>query len=203
MKTFLALSVAALLLLTACSQQQPAEGIDLTVVIGERAGAITAATTRADLVALYGAERIAEVEYPIGEGETGPATVIFPQTPREATVIWTPDQAGAAVDRVVIAGRDWVLPEGLRPGDGLETVEKLNGGPFMIYGFGWDYGGVGYFKGGTLDRKVQVWFRPSVEEGPAYQAVLGDSLFNSSDAAMRQADPRVAKVAIVFAPRES
>ena len=107
-------------------------------------------------------------------------------------------QAGQKIDRVVISGEEWLLPDGIRHGDELEAVEEINGGPFMIYGFGWDYGGVGYFKGGALDRKVQIWFRPSDEEGPEYQAVLGDSLFNSTDPAMRAVDPRVAEVAVVL-----
>ena len=197
MKTFLPLSLTAILLLAACSQK-PAEGIDLTVAVGERVGAIKADTTRDKLAELYGAGNVVDNEYPIGEGEMVPAAIIFPGTSREATVIWAPDKKNEKVDRVVVTGEEWLLPAGIRPGDELAEVEQINGGPFMIYGFGWDYGGVGYFKGGQLDRKVQVWFRPSFEEGPDYEKVLGDSLFNSADAAMRAVDPRITEVAIVL-----
>ena len=165
-------------------------------------GDITADTTRDKLVQLYGAENVADNDYSIGEGETVAASLIFPGTSREATVIWAPEKKNEKVDRVVVTGEQWLLPEGLRPGDELSEVEQINGAPFMIYGFGWDYGGVGYFKGGKLDRKVQIWFRPTTEEGPDYEEVLGDSLFNSSDAAMRAVDPRITEIAIVFGPRE-
>ena len=168
------------------------------IVLGQRVGPIDASTTRDKLAALYGAENLADTNYPIGEGETVPGTIIFPGTSREATVVWLHDRPGKKIDRVVVSGEAWLLPDGIRHGDEIEATEELNGGPFMIYGFGWDYGGVGYFKGGQLDRKVQVWFRPSVEEGADYQAVLGDSLFNSADAAMRAVDPRVAEVAIIL-----
>ena len=171
---------------------------DLNIVLGQRVGPIDASTTREKLVALYGADNLADTEYPIGEGETVRGTIIFPATSREATVLWMQGQAGQKIDRVVISGEEWLLPDGIRHGDELEAVEEINGGPFMIYGFGWDYGGVGYFKGGALDRKVQIWFRPSDEEGPEYQAVLGDSLFNSTDPAMRAVDPRVAEMAVVL-----
>lgn len=171
---------------------------DLNIVLGQRVGPMDASTTREKLVALYGAGNLADTEYPIGEGETVRGTIIFPGTSREATVLWMQGQAGQKIDRVVISGEEWLLPDGIRHGDELEAVEEINGGPFMIYGFGWDYGGVGYFKGGALDRKVQIWFRPSDEEGPEYQAVLGDSLFNSTDPAMRAVDPRVAEVAVVL-----
>lgn len=197
MKAFLPLSLTAILLLAACSQK-PAEGIDLTVALGERVGEIKANTTRDKLAELYGAENVVDNEYPIGEGEMVPASIIFPGTSREATVIWAPGKKNEKVDRVVVTGEEWLLPAGIRPGDELAEVEQINGAPFMIYGFGWDYGGVGYFKGGQLDRKVQIWFRPSVEVGPDYEKVLGDSLFNSADQAMRTVDPRITEVAIVL-----
>jgi hypothetical protein len=191
-------ALLSLLLLLAGCASRPGDTPDMSIVLGERVGAIKAATTREQLVEIYGADNLSDTDYPIGEGETVPGTIIFPGTPREATVVWLPGQAGQKIDRVVITGEEWLLPDGIRHGAALPAVERINGGPFMIYGFGWDYGGVGYFKGGALDRKVQIWFRPSVEAGPAYQAVLGDSLFNSSDEAMRAVAPVVQEVAIVF-----
>jgi len=180
-----------------CTPSAP-EAPDLKIVLGQHVGPIDASTTREKLVALYGADNLSDTDYPIGEGETVPGTIIFPGTSREATVLWMDGAAGQTIDRVVISGEEWLLPDGIRHGDELDAVEEINGAPFMLYGFGWDYGGVGYFKGGALDRKVQIWFRPSLEEGPAYQAVLGDTLFNSAEAAMRAVDPRVAEVAIVL-----
>ena len=199
MKTLLPVLLVSLVL-PACSPK-PTDAIDLTVVLGERVGAIKTDTTRDKLVELYGAENVADTDYPIGEGETVPGSIIFPGTSREATVVWAPAHQGQKVDRVVITGEEWLLPSGIRRDDELAEVEEINGGPFMVYGFGWDYGGVGYFKGGKLDRKVQIWFRPSVDDGPDYQRVLGDSLFNSSDEAMRAVDPRIAEVAIILGPR--
>jgi len=187
----LALAVAG------CGLADPDE-FDFRVVPGQQVGAIDVSTTRDKLSALYGADNLVDTDYPVGEGETVPATVIFPGTSREATVLWYYDEPGRRIDRVVITGEEWLLPDGIRYGDELEAVEEINGGPFMLYGFGWDYGGVGYFKGGKLDRKVQVWFRPTIEEGPDYEAVLGDSLFNSADPAMRIVDPRIAEIAIIL-----
>lgn len=191
------LAATAFLVMAACSPEPPASE-NLRIVLGKSAGPITAGTTREQLVKIYGADNVADTEFPIGEGETVPATVVFPGTAREATVIWSPGNNSKKVDRVVITGDEWSLPEGIRHGDALEAVEEINGGPFMIYGFGWDYGGVGYFKGGQLDRKVQIWFRPGMEEGPDYEKVLGDSLFNSADPHMRAVNPRIAEVAVVL-----
>lgn len=197
MKNLLPLWLTAFVLVAGCAPSAP-DTPDMSIVLGQRVGPMDASTTREKLVALYGADNLADTDYPMGEGETVPGTIIFPGTSREATVLWMQGQAGEKIDRVVISGEEWLLPDGICHGDELEAVEEINGGPFMLYGFGWDYGGVGYFKGGALGRKVQIWFRPSLEEGPAYQAVLGDSLFNSTDPAMRAVDPRVAEVAIVL-----
>lgn len=197
MKNLLPLWLTAFVLVAGCTPSAP-DTPDMSIVLGQRVGPMDADTTREKLVALYGADNLADTDYPIGEDETVPGTIIFPGTSREATALWMQGQAGQKMDRVVISGEEWLLPNGIRHGDELEAVEEINGGPFMIYGFGWDYGGVGYFKGGALDRKVQIWFRPSDEESPEYQAVLGDSLFNSTDPAMRAVDPRVAEVAIVL-----
>lgn len=189
--------VPIILTFAACSPR-PAANENFRIVLGESVGPIEAGTTREQLAEIYGADNLSDTDYPIGEGETVPGTIIYPGTSREVTVVWMPGQTEQKIDRVVITGEEWLLPDGIRHGDELAEVEEINGGPFMIYGFGWDYGGVGYFKGGALDRKVQIWFRPAVEEGPDYEAVLGDSLFNSSDDAMRKVDPRAAEVAIIL-----
>ena len=201
MRTHHAAAALFLVFVFSSCSPRPTAGENFVIVPGERVGPIDASTTRARLVEIYGADNLSDTDYPVGEGEMVPGTVIFPGTAREATVVWMPDRAGQEIDRVVISGEQWLLPDGIRHGDELEAAEELNGGPFMIYGFGWDYGGTGYFKGGKLDRKVQVWFRPSVEEGADYQAVLGDSLFNSADPAMRAVDPRVAEVAVILGTR--
>lgn len=197
MKSLLPLLLALAGWLAGCSAQRP-DRVNSDVIIGQRLGPITEETDRDRLAELYGADHLTDTTYPIGEGETVPGTIVLRGTSRELTVIWAPDAPGRRVDRVVVSGADWRLPPGLRPGDDMAATEALNGGPFMVYGFGWDYGGVGYFKGGRLDRKVQVWFRPSVEQGADYTSVLGDSLFRSEDASMRAVDPRVARVALVF-----
>jgi hypothetical protein len=202
MKNF-PLAIVVLSLLFAGCTPSADDAADMSIILGQRVGPITENTTHSQLVDIYGAGNVSDTDYSIGEGKTVPCTIIFPGTTREATVIWALDRKNEKVDRVVITGEKWLLPEGIRYGDDLDKVEEINGDPFMIYGFGWDYGGVGYFKGGKLDRQAQIWFGPSVSEGTDYNAVLGDSLFNSTDATMRAVDPRVVEVVILLgAPSE-
>ena len=107
-----------------CTPSAP-EAPDLKIVLGQRVGPVDASTTREKLVALYGADNLADTDYPIGEGETVPGTIIFPGTSREATVLWMDGAAGQTIDRVVISGEEWLLPDGIRHGDELDAVEHL------------------------------------------------------------------------------
>lgn len=186
----------ALLLLVGCSGQQTTE--DLMVIPGERVGPITPETTRAELDELFGKENVADIQHPTFEGETIPGTVVFPDSTKEAVVLWVQQDPTQTVERVVINGSQWSRPRGLNKGDNLAAVEALNGTPFMIYGFEWDYGGLGYFKGGALDRKATVKFLPNLAQGADYADATGDKLFNSKDPAMLAVDPRVEEVAIIL-----
>lgn len=186
----------ALLLITGCSVQHSTE--DLIVIPGKRVGLITAKTTRAELDDLFGMENVTDIRHPTVEDETIPGTVIFPGSTKEAVVLWGHQDPTQTVDRVVINGSQWSLPRGLNKGDDLAAVEALNGAPFMIYGFEWDYGGLGYFKGGALDRKATIKFRPNLTQGADYARATGDQLFNSKDPAMLAVDPRVDEVAIIL-----
>jgi hypothetical protein len=196
MVPFAKLRLLLVLLVAGCdgTQQNP----DLQIVLGERVGAITSETTRTELDQLFGQANVADIQYPYYEGETIPGTVIFPGTDKEGIILWRQHDRSKTAERVVIVGHAWNLPEGLRKGDNIAATEKLNGAPFMIYGFEWDYAGLGYFKGGALDRLAAVKFRPNVSTTETYSAVVGDQLFNSKDPAVIAVDPRVDEVSIIL-----
>ena len=184
------------LLVAGCNSQQPNQ--DLPIIHGERVGPITSVTTRTQLDQLFGKENVADIQHPTSEGETTPGTVIFPGTDKEAVILWHHHDPSKTAERVVIVGSAWDLPEGLRKGDNIAATEKLNGSPFMIYGFEWDYGGLGYFKGGKLDHLATIKFRPTFSDTQTYSTVVGDQLFNSTDPAILAVDPRVDEVSIIL-----
>lgn len=196
-------TAAAIHLLTACSTVPPAGQVtsppqSREVIPGERVGPITATTTIEDLNAEFGNWGAVEIDYPIGEGQTVQATRVDPGGPRMAVVIWKPGVFPKRIDRIIPEGQGWQVPPGLRPGDSLASVEKLNEAPFLVYGFEWDYGGVAYFKAGKLNHRAQIWFEPTTGTSTALQRVSGDQLFPSSDPALKAVDPRISKAAIDF-----
>ncbi|MBL7648093.1 MAG: hypothetical protein JNK74_18065 [Candidatus Hydrogenedentes bacterium] len=191
----------------------PAAVVDWLIVPGERVGPITPTSSAADLIAVYGAENVRDEPYPLGEGETEPGTAIFPGDPtRRVLILWNDldKKALPLAARIDGAGSQWKTAEGLAVGTSLKRVEELNGKPFLLYGFGWDYGGQlvdsnggalkdlphedpeGGFRGGAL----LLTFQP--DAGADDSTVLGDSTFSSDLPAMQSVDPKVSMIIVSF-----
>ena len=131
----------------------PAPAITPSLVIGCMAP-FTPMTTRADLAAAFGQGNISQETVDGPEGARVNVTAIYPvDAKRRAEVTFSDDAGGTGLTGVTV-GRDateWSGVNGLRIGDAIESVERSNGGGFMLSGFDWDYGGVVTdWKGGQL-----------------------------------------------------
>lgn len=177
--------------------------------------AVRATDTEATLRARYGADNIAPERIPLGEGETVPGTVIFPNdSSRRLTVTWADTIARMRPTRATVGSRHsrWAVIPGVSTGTSLSDLERLNGRPFKLLGFSWDFAGaVSGWEGGRLDslwrggpeNKVLVWLRLSPDSAgdasPHSREVAGDRVFSSSLPAMRALNPRV--YALFIEPR--
>jgi hypothetical protein len=174
--------------------------------------------TEDSLKAAFGA---ANVEYKTVAGAEGmetQATVVFPNDPgRTVTVFWW-DEAARAKPAMVQVQADfagdpdgtnpwktdilWQSAQGIRIGSTLEQIETLNGKPFDVSGFGWDYGGFAVaWNGGTLETdeggcNLTVRFAPSAD--PVPDGALGDTQLKSDGAEMAAAKPRVTEFSIGY-----
>lgn len=186
------------------------EDYEWLLVPGQRAGKISAATSLADLIAAYGAENVRDDEFHVGEGETIPCSVLFPEDDRKRVqVLWNDPEQKDRVSALSIVepGSVWRTASGLTIGTPLNVVQELNGAPFKLYGFGWDYGGrVSDFGGGALgtpEGALQITFQLDYE-GPAPPAeelvnqVLGDSEYASDHPAMQGLAPTVYALVVGF-----
>jgi hypothetical protein len=176
---------------------------DSLVVPGMRVGKIGTRTSEKDIERAYGEQHVGEIDVPLGEGETEPATVVFPND-RERTlhVLWR-DRARRSPSSIRIIGARWRTGEGIGIGTTLKELEEMNGRPFTLAGFGWDYSGTVYaWNGGELDRKLKgtgrVLLRLGTDPGAATR-VLGDGEFPSSDPEMQSLNPRVYEMIVEFA----
>jgi hypothetical protein len=167
-------------------------------------GALTAHGSEQDLVAAYGVAAVQPEEVSLGEGESEPGTVVFPEDPlRRFEVAWGDTLQRRAPSFVLLTGDTtlWHGQRGLTLGVSLAQLEALNGKPFGMAGYGWDYGGsVLSWKDGQLadlEGRVAVALAPR-EANPDVSHVLGDGEFLSSDSALRRLQPRINRLVVRF-----
>jgi len=169
------------------------------------AGPLAADATHATVLAAFGAKNVVWREVDGAEGEKIGATVLFPDDPkRRIELIWADEEKRAGLSSAR-PGRDnrAAAPNGVRPGMTVVEVETLNGRPFRLSGFGWDYGGaVTDWKGGALAKPAPGGCVVSVRFGLPEAAdavaarVAGDREFASNDAKIRAAKPFVESIAL-------
>jgi len=158
-------------------------------------------TSEARFIETFGAQNVVTGEVPGPEGTTMIATTVYPGDPeREFQAIWWNEAARTDLSFVGIPAGD-IAPGGVRLGMDLAEVEALNGGPFTVMGFWWDYGGSAGFESGKLaelgnDCHLTVTFEPTVEL-PADadpEPISGDKEVPSDLPLLRQVEPRVVEV---------
>lgn len=200
-------ALAVLVLAAACGSQH--EAGDRTIVPGVRVGPVTRTTTLTDLRRIYGAANVRAEPIDAGEGETAPGATVFPDDSLRQVQVAFRDSSGTAPRFVVIRGDSslWHTDRGVTLGTRLARLTALNGRPFMLLGFGWDYGGtVASWNGGTLTAdsgvgRFIVRLHPT-RTGPAADSlmrdVLGDREYASDRPAMAALEPAVHELLTVF-----
>jgi hypothetical protein len=170
-------------------------------------GPLSATTSEADLRRHYGPSVVESTRIELGEGETAPGTVIYPaDSLRRAEIIWQDTLARRRPARVILQGNQskWQVSRGISLGTSLQELEQLNGKPFTLAGFGWDYAGVVTdWNGGALDSvlapvKLYLDPGPAQYESAPYSQVLGDRDYSSALPAMQQLSPRVTQIFVDF-----
>ncbi len=192
---------------------------NFVIIPGEQAGNIRATSSEAELIKLLGRENVTpnDTIY-VAEGATEVGTTLFKGTPDEAQILWLDKTKKARPDAVILrpatdkpgtAGNQaqWMTDSGLKIGSTLKDVEKLNGKPFKLYGFGWDYGGsASSWEGGTLEGKdgktyVSIVFgygELSAAQEKLVDKVSGDGEFVSSNPDMQQLNPVIQTMTVRF-----
>lgn len=177
------------------------------------AGPITIHTTDENLFQMFGPENILDdVGIYIGEGIYEAGSFVYPGDPEKRIAVrwwWDKDKGHWRPDSVFIRGDKsrWRTAEGVTLGTTLKELEALNGGPFSLYGFGWDYGGalIG-FEGGKLEdslRNLALRFDgssiPYDEMDPGKLAgITGDRPLSSSHPVLQEINPAINEMILMF-----
>jgi len=205
-------AVLALLLPLAAAGCKDAEKYPWMIVPGVRVGPIPLNVSESELRAKFGDEVRPQL-YDLGEGEYLPGAVLFPaDTLKRIEIAWRDTVARREIKTVRIEGYSsvWRLESRVQLGTDLLELERLNGRPFKLAGFGWDQQGVvlSWEEGSLLSgmKGVYVYLTPDPKKmsSEAYRRVSGDREFMSDDGDMRLMDPRVGRIVVAFdiaAPR--
>lgn len=153
----------------------------------------------------YG-EALAVEELPGAEGETYKGLVLLPRArDRRIEVSFVDDtmkRVSGLILRDTAKSSRWNVL-GVSIGSSLVDVQKINGRPFLVSGFEWDYGGfVVDWKGGALGKPLPGGCTVTLRFGKnagAPKALLGDGVKAASDnAAMVKFAPVVTEIGVNF-----
>lgn len=176
--------------------------------------------TEETLKAAFGADNVVYKTVPGPEGTETNASVIYPNDPSKmVTVNWWDEEKRALPSNISVsfAPKDdaasaadywataiaWSSVQGVKIGATIEEIQTLNGKPFKISGFEWDYGGFAVnWDGGKLetpegsDCHLMVRFTPSAESTP--EGAMGDQELSSDNKDVLAAKPRVSEFAVGY-----
>jgi hypothetical protein len=170
-------------------------------------GPLTPEGSEIELRERYGPSAVDSARIELGEGETTPGAVLYPgDSLRRAEIVWKDTLSRRRPARVILRGTrsKWQVGRGISLGTSLQELERLNGRPFILAGFGWDYAGVVTdWKGGALDStlagiKLYLDPGPAQQQSAAYSQVLGDRDYSSDLPAMQQLNPKVGQIFVDF-----
>jgi hypothetical protein len=161
--------------------------LNTEIIPGVRVGPITATTSYADLVKIFGAERLSDVRPPDAkETEREFGTKLNLGLDWSLIVVWQ-DKTKVKPYEIIEMGRGWKLPADLQIGMTIaELQQKL--GSFQLVGLGGPYGGVVPLTNTKLEQyfgKIIVQLAPKAgidKKFPQqYKAVSGERLIASND----------------------
>jgi hypothetical protein len=191
----------ALLLTVSAAPAAPRKAPDVVTCKGLFAKSVT----HARLVEAFGKRKVVMARVGIGEGETVTASVIFPRdSARRIEVLWMDDKRLRNPSEIRTGGGStWRTSQGVRRGLSAAEIGALNGRPFELWGFGFDYGGTTLdWKDGALaqqDGDCRLTLRFMMREGADNAGVyVGEQSLMSDSEAMRRAAPIVDEVILRY-----
>ena len=182
----------ATLAVTPALAQQPASPLTLAC-----SGPFAKDSSHARLQQAFGAAHVAIQKVDGAEGETFEASVLDRSVPeKRLEVAWADDKKRSGLSSATVKTPSaWIGPEGVRVGMTLDEVARLNGQPFKLNGFEWDYGGyvvdlkgkLATLPGGCF---LTLRFSPGMElDARKHAGLIGEKKLSSSDAKLLAVKP--------------
>ena len=161
-------------------------------------GKIIKTSSERDLIRIYGSTNVIRSEIYIGEGEVVLGSILYPNTNKQLSIEWKEEFSKPGRISLTQVNSMWRLDNGIAVGSTLDEVEKINGGPFIITGFEWDYPGQTVsWQEGRIPVQLQLGFdyNTNISQDEFLQ-VLGESHFSSQNKTIRKMNLSVKKIYI-------
>ena len=160
-----------------------------------------------ELVTAFKPKNITFTDVESSDGSKVPTSILFPNDPkRQLEVWWSNRTTRSDIHLIVIGGQStWTAPGGLRLGQTLEQVEKINHKAFKLKGFDkdriatvsdWDGEELATLAGDcNAGLSLRADAKASAEK---IGAISADKEYSSSDPAIRAANPTVSEILIGY-----
>ena len=191
-------------LLCACLVATPALAKDKTEF--SCTGVFGPDSSEALLIETYGADNVVTGQVPGAEGMEALATTVFPNDPEKSMQFgWIDDETRQGLGYVYLPP-SIDGPHGIHVGMTVAEVLAINGKPFSIGGFWWDYGGYAQIDQGTLVNADDATCFLSLRFSPAddYQpdldttSVSGEVSIPTDEPLLEKLDTRVSVVSVTY-----
>ena len=187
---------------TSYPQTQPTAQPPHAVTCG---GTFAKDSSHLKLATAYKPENIVFTEVDASEGKKLMATVLFPKDPKRRLEVWWENETSrSGTYLIVINGQStWTAPKGLKLGLQIAQLERLNGKPFKLKGFGsGSEASVSDWQGGALESiaggcKVGVSMRADPKASPDAVERAGSELA-STETAVKAIKPAVAEIIVGY-----
>lgn len=194
------------------ASQAPTEVITNYALTFERAQELFG--SEGSMMERFGRENVVPGEIHLGEGESVPATILFPDDPeRRLKISWHNNLDGSDIDRIVIeeTPSKWYLEPGLTTGVKLDSLRAMNGQSIRMMGFEWDYSGtIMDLYGGVIDKlqSDSTWLsfsaNPSQNDvervgAEKFEGLIGDRYIDTTNPLLMELNPAVDRITMIFA----
>jgi hypothetical protein len=206
-KTWISAALAPALALLAdplwAQQRAPTTGTHVVAC----SGTFAKDSSAVELATAFNSKNVTFADVEAADGTKVPASILFPNDPkRRLEVWWSNPTARSDIHLIVIGGQStWTAPGGIRLGQTLEQVEKINHKPFKLKGFDkdriatvsdWDGGALATVAGGChAGLSLRADAKASAEK---INALSADKEYGSSDPAIRAAKPTITEILIGY-----
>jgi hypothetical protein len=160
-----------------------------------------------ELATAFNSKNVTFADVEAADGTKVPASILFPNDPKRRLEVWWSDPTHRSdIHLIVVGGQStWTAPGGLRLGQTLELVEKINHKPFKLKGFDkdriatlsdWDGGALATLPGDcNAGLSLRADTKASAEKIGALSA---DKEYSSSDPAIRATKPTITEILIGY-----